>query len=262
MDYYSILTSPYTIIITICSILFLFKNKIRDYLIHKIIVMIHEYLKKRRPKRIILVRHGNSIANNNYDVLRTIPDNKIHLSELGIKQAKEAGKRLKKLIGNESIQFYVSPYTRTNETYQYIMESLKDNHNSCIYQSCLREQEYGNLQSEMDLQFKEQKEVGEFFYRFKNGESGADVLARMLIFLQYIFRRMRSIDYYSWDNVIIVSHAITTKYFMMGFLNLPVSEVENLKQLDNGQFWVIEKNERGKYKVKEEDIFNHKRGEF
>lgn len=49
---------------------------------------------------------------------------------------------------------------------------------------------------------------------------------------------------------------------MMGFLNLPVSEVENLKQLDNGQFWVIEKNERGKYKVKEEDIFIHKRGEF
>ena len=135
MDYYSILTSPYTIIIGCITILYLLKDRISDYIIHKIVVMLHIYQKKRRPKRIILVRHGNSEANNNFDILKRVPDNKVHLTQKGIQQAKEAGQRLKKLLGNESIQFYVSPYTRTRETYENILESLKDNKSSCIYQS-------------------------------------------------------------------------------------------------------------------------------
>ena len=257
MDFCSIITSPFTIIIICGTILYLMRDILLDYLMQKLMILLHKYQKRRRPKRIILVRHGNSMANNDYNILQNVPDNKIHLSEKGIQQAKEAGKRLKKLIGNESIQFYVSPYTRTKETYQNILESLKSNYSSTLYLSSLREQEYGNLQSEMDRQFKEQKEVGVFFYRFKNGESGADVHARMSIFLQYIFRRILSIDYYQWDNIIIVSHALTITYFMMNFLDLPVTEYENIKQLDNAQYWVIEKNENGKYKVKD-DIFINK----
>jgi len=183
MDFCSIITSPFTIIIICGTILYLMRDILLDYLMQKLMILLHKYQKRRRPKRIILVRHGNSMANNDYNILQNVPDNKIHLSEKGIQQAKEAGKRLKKLIGNESIQFYVSPYTRTKETYQNILESLKSNYSSTLYLSSLREQEYGNLQSEMDRQFKEQKEVGVFFYRFKNGESGADVHARMSIFL-------------------------------------------------------------------------------
>ena len=107
--------------------------------------------------------------------------NKIHLSEKGIEQAKLAGKKIKEIIGNESIQFYVSPYKRTRETCSYILESLKDNPSNCIISSILREQEYGNLQSEMDKQFKEQKLVGEYYFRFKNGESGSDVAASIFL---------------------------------------------------------------------------------
>ena len=80
----------------------------------------------------------------------------------------------------------------------------------------------------MDKQFKEQKHVGEYFYRFKDGESGADVHSRISIFLQYLFRRILSIDYHAWHNVIIVSHALTIKVFMMNFLNLSVKEFDNL----------------------------------
>ena len=119
---YSFLLSPYTIIISVITLLYIFREKISDYLLHKLIVLLHKYQKKCRPKRIILVRHGNSEANNNYDILQNIPDNKVHLYEKGIKQAKEAGKRLKQLLGNESIQFYVSPYTRTKATYENILE--------------------------------------------------------------------------------------------------------------------------------------------
>ena len=256
--YYSVITSPYTIIISVITILYIFKEKIMDFLLHNFLKLIHKYQKKMRPKRIILVRHGNSVANNNYDILQRVPDNKVHLSEKGIKQAKEAGQRLKQIIGNESIQFYVSPYTRTKETYENIMESFKDNYTECIYVTSLREQEYGNLQREMDKQFEEQKKVGVFFYRFVNGESGADVHARMSIFLQYLFRRILSIDYHSFDNIVIVSHELTIKFFMMNFMNLPVTELDNIKKIDNAQFWTLEKNEYGKYILKD-DIFINKK---
>ena len=260
VEFYSILSSPLTIFLGIISLLYIFRKNIMNWFARNLLIALHNEQKKRRPKRIILVRHGNSIANNNYDILQNTPDNKIVLSEKGIEQAKEAGKRLKKLLGNESIQFYVSPYKRTRQTYEYILESLKDNLNDCIISPSIREQEYGNLQSDMDKQFEEQKKVGVFFYRFKDGESGSDVHARISIFLQYLFRRILSIDYHAWDNVVIVSHELTLKFFMMNFLNLPVKEYENIKGLKNAEFWVIEKNEFGKYKVKD-DIFIKKKEE-
>ena len=258
MNFYSIISSPYTFLLCILSLIYLFRKQILYYIVTECVIIAHDYQKARRPKRIILVRHGNSVANNNYDILQEIPDNKIHLSEKGIEQAKLAGKKLKEIVGDESIQFYVSPYRRTKETYKYILESLKDNQSDCTISSVLREQEYGNLQNDMDKQFKEQKLVGEYYYRFKNGESGSDVAARMAIFLQYLFRRILSIDYHTWDNIIIVSHCLTIKFFMMVFLNKPVKDYQRMKNLGNAEFWIIEKNEKGKYKVKD-DIFNEEK---
>ena len=80
----------------------------------------------------------------------------------------------------------------------------------------------------------------------------------MSIFLQYLFRRILSIDYHSFDNIVIVSHELTIKFFMMNFMNLPVTELDNIKKIDNAQFWTLEKNEYGKYILKD-DIFINKK---
>ena len=53
------------------------------------IELLHKEQKKRRPKRIILVRHGYSVANKNYDILQHTPDNKITLTEKGIETFEE-----------------------------------------------------------------------------------------------------------------------------------------------------------------------------
>ena len=44
----------------------------------------------------------------------------------------------------------------------------------------------------------------------------------------------------------------------MVFLNRPVKDYDKMKNLGNGEFWIIEKNEKGKYKVKD-DIFNEEK---
>ena len=77
----------------------------------------------------------------------TIPDNKLTLTENGIRQAyvsvpvppqslplsftplplsQAAGIELKKLVGEESVTFYVSPFTRSRQTYEQIQQFFPD----------------------------------------------------------------------------------------------------------------------------------------
>ena len=51
-----------------------------------------------KPKRIILIRHGESEANVNRYLFGSVPDYTIELTQKGRQQALEAGHRLKKLV--------------------------------------------------------------------------------------------------------------------------------------------------------------------
>lgn len=74
-----------------------------------------------RPRRIILVRHGESLGNVDETAYTQIPDSKICLTEKGWKQALKCGHDIRELIeGDHSddwkVYFYVSPYNRTLQT--------------------------------------------------------------------------------------------------------------------------------------------------
>jgi broad specificity phosphatase PhoE len=70
-----------------------------------------------KPKRIILVRHGESEANVNKEILRLVPDHKVGLTPLGFKQSLDAGRYIgEKLVGYGKIRAYYSPYR-----YKYIL---------------------------------------------------------------------------------------------------------------------------------------------
>ena len=76
------------------------------------------------PHRIILVRHGESEGNLDESVYRRTPDALISLTQLGKRQAVEAGEKLKEEVINgglaESIYVYLSPYLRSKQTYEEI----------------------------------------------------------------------------------------------------------------------------------------------
>lgn len=55
------------------------------------------------PKRLILVRHGESEGNIDPLLYCRVPDNAMHLTELGYEQAVAAGKSIKKIIGDDSV---------------------------------------------------------------------------------------------------------------------------------------------------------------
>ena len=54
------------------------------------------------PKRIILLRHGESEANVDHRVYARVPDWRIALTAQGVAQAREVGRNIAGLVGGES----------------------------------------------------------------------------------------------------------------------------------------------------------------
>ena len=151
---------------------------------------------KCMPKRIILVRHGESQGNLDGRAYTNTPDYKIPLTELGIHQSKLAGEKIRRVISDDDrrfnwkVYFYVSPYERTRATLREIGRSFtKDSVIGAREEVRVREQDFGNFQeSERMKRIKETRErYGRFFYRFPEGESAADVFDRVSSKIIYPF---------------------------------------------------------------------------
>ena len=68
----------------------------------------------KRPRRIILVRHGQSQGNVDDKVYATVPDSQIALTERGFAQGSVAGLQIRQLVGDETVRFFVSPGSETH----------------------------------------------------------------------------------------------------------------------------------------------------
>ncbi len=181
-----------------------------------------------RPKRIILIRHGESEGNVDDTLFETRADHSMELTENGRAQAREAGRALKALLGDEPVQAYRSPYRRTVQTLAGLRESLGDNVVRVVEEPRMREQDWGNFQDRNDI--REQKAArnafGHFFYRFKYGESGADVYDRVSTFLETLHRDFQKPTFP--ENALIVTHGLTLRLFLTRWFHWSVEYFESL----------------------------------
>ena len=185
------------------------------------------------PKRIILVRHGESEAIVDPAVYARVPDWQIALTEQGVAQAREAGRKIAGLIGGGSFGVFSSPYVRTEQTKNAMLEGMGREPVFDYQDPELREQEYGNMppveENTANRTFR--KKFGFFFYRFPNGESCADVYDRMALFLDSLYRRF---DHPSCpENIIIVSHGTAIKCFLARWYHWDVKRFDAMGQLPN-----------------------------
>jgi len=120
----------------------------------------------------------------------------------------------------------------------------------------LREQEFGNFSdkdpSVVDKTFEEQRKVGKFYYRFLNGESGADVYDRANNLLDNIFRSIDDIEKFQHENIVLVCHGLFMRIFIMRFFKMSIEKFDLLACPNNCEIWVIEKNSQGIYEMKSE----------
>lgn len=196
-----------------------------------------------KPHRIILVRHGECHANTDESKFATEPDYTIELTENGIRQAYEAGLKLKELVGNETMYFYVSPFWRTRSTFENIVRSFPRCQFEYSEEPRLREQEWGYLRTYAELKQlkRERKEYGIFYYRFPGGEAGTDVYDRINDLLGSLHRDFQREDYPR--NCILVTHSLAIRLFVMRWFHLTVEEFEQMLSPSNGQLVVLQLNE-------------------
>jgi broad specificity phosphatase PhoE len=204
------------------------------------------------PKRIILIRHGNSEGNVNQDIYSRKPDYTLKLTEEGLLKAREAGQNLTNIIKDETIFFYISPYWRTRMTFEQIARQFQQEKYKYIEEPRLREQEWGHLRSvaETKLIEKERDAFGPFYFRFPDGESGADVYDRVSDFFGTLHRDFLKEDYP--ENAVIITHGMTLRLFLMRWFHYTVEKFETIANPENCQLFILERCDNGKYILKDD----------
>jgi broad specificity phosphatase PhoE len=181
---------------------------------------------------IKLVRHGLSKVNTGEMDIRQVGDHRVPLADAGREQARAAGA----VIGADFLQgalVYTSPYLRARQTLEGLLEGAglpPDRGQLKVYEDPrLRELDHGY--SDLKEQQAQRQLHGWFYYRYAGGESPADCFDRTSNFLEGM---MRQVLRKSCSRVLIVTHGLTIRCFVMRFLHLTVDQFDHLKNPDNG----------------------------
>ncbi len=209
-----------------------------------------------KPKRIILIRHGESDANVDRYLFGKVPDYTIELTEKGWEQAREAGRILKGIVGGESLYFYVSPFWRARSTFEGVAEAFPREQFRYCEEPRLREQEWGYLRCNEDFDkiCRERREYGTFYYRIPGGEAGSDVYDRVNDLLGSLYRDFRAEDYP--ENCVLVTHGLTIRLFLMRYFHLTVEEFEKMLAPKNCSLVILELQPDGSYTLKTEIAYS------
>ncbi|KAJ3672664.1 hypothetical protein LUZ60_007385 [Juncus effusus] len=226
---------------------------------------IQAYPPPPRPRRIILVRHGQSEGNVDEAAYTRVPDPRIGLTPKGWDEAEACGRRIRRLVeesggGSDDwkVYFYVSPYRRTLETLKGLGRAFEPERIAGVREEPrIREQDFGNFQDreKMRVEKEARRRYGRFFYRFPNGESAADVYDRITGFRETL---RADIDIGRFEppgkrrqnmNIVLVSHGLTLRVFLMRWYKWTVEQFEGLSNFDNGGMLVMQTGQGGRYSL-------------
>ena len=229
-----------------------------EYFCWKVGYFASNYHKRHRPHLLILVRTTESLANIDNAVYASVPDNKIGLTEKGISQADNIGKKLREYIDkNDDVSFFVSPFERARVTAREIIKYFPTYR--YFEDPRLRAQEWGNLayfqcdEVKRKEVYAERTKVGRFFYRFQSGESGADVYDRISLFFETLYRQMdlQTNEINKKRTFLIVGHGTLLKLILMRYERMSIEDFHKMKNIGNGEAIILKRFPDGRYKVTE-----------
>lgn len=125
-------------------------------------------------------------------------------------------------------------------------EELSDGKNFVQYRikddPRIREQDFGNFQQVNSMQdvMKKRSTYGHFFYRFPEGESAADVYDRVASFQETLFRYFERTNKRPRDVVVLVTHGIYCRVFLMKWFRWTYEEFESFTNVPNGSMIIME----------------------
>mmetsp|Transcript_16670 Transcript_16670/g.22981 ORF Transcript_16670/g.22981 Transcript_16670/m.22981 type:complete len:428 (-) Transcript_16670:136-1419(-) len=208
-----------------------------------------ELMRERRvlPRRIILVRHGESEGNIDETKYSSVPDPRIKLTAKGKQQASKAGHRLREMFEKDPsyrVFFYLSPYRRSQQTCLGIAQCFPREKVVGLREEVqLREQDFGNFQDthQKTIEKAERIRYGRFYYRFPHGESGADVYDRVTVFQDHLVRDIDTGNFHEDSNVVLITHGLTLRIFLSRWFHWTISELEEVWNPPNSFPIVLER---------------------
>lgn len=202
-----------------------------------------------KPHRIILIRHGQSMANIDSQLFASLPDYTIELTEFGKEQARNAGKQLKEILQEESVYFYISPFWRTRSTFEEMAKAFPREQFQYSEEPRLREQEWGYLRSNEEFNdiCEQRKKYGVFYYRIPGGEAATDVYDRIHDLLGTLHRDFSRPNFPR--NCVLVTHSLAIRLFIMRWYHLTIEEFEEMCSPEHCEPVVMEYQENGSYRL-------------
>lgn len=217
--------------------------------------------------RVLLVRHGQSEANINWDVNKRKADHAISLTEIGHAQAKKAGEVLADWIAGRllnsrleslsSIRLWCGPYLRTRQTAQRIFETCRLSEGGKspfldegpVESFMLHEQLFGifdglsdeeraeKYPSEWEHYQKCKSFEGKVWARPPGGESRMDVAVRIH---QAFGTFQRDFDRHGIETVVVVAHGTVNRAFTMAWCHHPWEFLEKEPNPNNCSIRLLE----------------------
>jgi broad specificity phosphatase PhoE len=204
-------------------------------------------------EKIVLIRHGVSTANLDPTIYLRQPDHTIPLANVEADATcLRAGELLRGLaIAPSAIRVWHSPYLRCQQTRDLVLQKAYPDVSLASRESfLLREQEFGDWdglsEDEIASRDKERFErkrrladaYGRFYFRYPHGESRADVVERITLFMGKLHRSEHTAH-------LIFLHGVTQRAFRMAWFNREVDWFETEPNPDNGSVLLIERTEAG-----------------
>ena len=176
---------------------------------------------------IFLIRHAESITNAGENYEKRIPDHLVSLTENGMKQAEEQGRRLAEYCRAKGVdltraRIWRSPYLRTRQTSEEFNKSLGisdireditlTEQQFGLFDS-LPEEDWGRLFPVEYAEYRRQRDnFGKFYARLPMGESPFDVAVRIHQFMGTIHR---DFERHGIDTLFVFTHGTTLKTFLL-----------------------------------------------
>lgn len=185
--------------------------------------------------KIILLRHGESIEDLDKDHHKYFEDDEMPLTELGKKQAQDAGDEINKEVANVSnndVIFYISPSKRIRETTDEIISRLDEvSQNSVHVLPEIRKQDWGKvLMEDISKIERERYETGVLRYGFPTGETSKSYLER---FKKFVENLKGDIQRSPNATRVIITHGFELRLILMNIFNWSEEYFESLEHPKN-----------------------------
>ena len=205
--------------------------------------------------RILLVRHGESLGNVDPMIHATTADHMVPLSERGVAQAREAGRAVAAYYARElgadrpHVRLWVSPYKRTRQTADAVMEHAGPWITDRVEHILLCEQQFGLFdgvpEAELPKRFPNEFGYydmlcnfhGKFWARMPQGESRFDVAKRIH---QAFGTFQRDAIEHDIRELVVICHGVTLRAFVMMWCHLSPEWFEAERNPNNCAIRVID----------------------